>query len=47
MVSFDMNFIFGISVGVNITIILAFIASIINRIFSHVETKKKIGPRDN
>lgn len=41
MGSFDINFIFGISVGVNLSILLAFIASLISKVFENGEKNKK------
>jgi hypothetical protein len=40
MGSFDISFIFGISVGVNLSIVLAFVAALINRIFENGKEKE-------
>lgn len=41
MGSFDINFIFGISVGVNLSIVLAFVASLISRVLENGKEKNE------
>ena len=41
MGNYDINFIFGVSVGINISIVLAFVASLIGRAFDNGNDKKE------